>query len=68
MSDERSINPTALTPLDLARLLTRAGAPAVGEEQIRSDLAHGAPANPDGTINLIHYTAWLVREAGQSES
>jgi hypothetical protein len=29
---------------------------------IKADLAAGAPANADGTINLVHYAAWLVRE------
>jgi hypothetical protein len=26
------------------------------------DVADGAPTNADGTINLVHYAAWLVRE------
>ena len=30
---------------------------------LRADLAAGAPTNPDGTINLVHYAAWLAREA-----
>jgi hypothetical protein len=30
---------------------------------LEADLAVGAPANPDGTINLVHYAAWLVKEA-----
>jgi hypothetical protein len=29
---------------------------------IRADLAAGAPVNTDGTINLVHYAAWLVKE------
>jgi hypothetical protein len=33
----------------------------VGEAAIRSDLDAGAPANPDGTINLVHYGAWIIR-------
>ena len=60
MSDERSINPTAMSPRELARLLTNSGAGGTGEDQVRSDLAAGAPVNPDGTLNLIHYTAWLA--------
>jgi hypothetical protein len=31
-------------------------------DMLKADLAAGAPANPDGTINLVHYGAWLVRE------
>jgi len=32
-------------------------------EAIAADVAAGAPVNADGTINLVHYCAWLVREA-----
>ena len=63
MRDEQSIDTTALSPLDLARLLNKAGAPGLSEEQISFDLASGAPANPNGTINLVHYTAWLVAQS-----
>jgi hypothetical protein len=59
---EDAINPNALTVPQVARLLTRAGSSAVTEAMIQADLAAGAPANPDGTINLVHYAAWLVKE------
>jgi len=35
-------------------------------EQILEDLAQGAPRNPDGTMNLMHYTAWLLKEMGRA--
>jgi len=57
-----SLNPTSLTPADAARLLSKAGGQPVRVETIQADLAAGAPANADGTINLVHYAAWLVRE------
>ena len=57
-----SLSPTSLTPADAARLLTRAGGQTVRVETIQADLAAGAPANADGTLNLVHYAAWLVRE------
>ena len=56
------LNPNALTPTDAARLLTKAGGEPVTEEMIRRDLDDGAPLNRDGTLNLVHYTAWLVKE------
>jgi hypothetical protein len=59
---EDALNPNALTVPQVVRLLKRAGSAAVTEEMIRADLAAGAPANPDGTINLVHYAAWLVKE------
>ena len=57
------LNPAALAVADAATLLTKAGGRAVTEAMVRADLAAGAPANPDGTLNLVHYAAWLVRES-----
>lgn len=59
---ETAINPNALTVANAARLLTRTYGEPVTEEMIRTDLAAGAPANRDGTINLVLYAAWLVKE------
>jgi len=50
-----AINPAALTVEQLARTL------AVSEEKVRDHVAAGAPAGADGTVNLIHYAAWLNR-------
>ena len=52
---------TALTVEAAADLLSRAGGEAVTAADIEADLAAGAPANSDGTINLVHYAAWLVK-------
>ena len=59
---ENSLSPTSLPVADAARLLTRAGGQAISVQMIEADLAAGAPANADGTMNLVHYAAWLVRE------
>jgi hypothetical protein len=59
---KHSLSPTSLTVADAARLLTKAGGQPVSIEMIEADLAAGAPANADGSINLVHYGAWLVRE------
>ncbi len=56
------LNPTALPVADAARLLSATGGHAVTPEQIRADIDAGAPTNGDGTINLVHYAAWLVKE------
>jgi len=29
---------------------------------IQTDIDDGAPLNADGTLNLVHYAAWLVKE------
>jgi hypothetical protein len=59
---------TALSIFDLVKLLKRAGSRYVSENAIRKDIESGAPTNPDGTINLIHYTAWLVKEANNADN
>lgn len=57
-------NPAALSIEDAARLLARAGGRPVTAEMLAADLEAGAPSNADGTLNLVHYAAWLVREMG----
>jgi hypothetical protein len=56
------LNPAALGVADAARVLTRIGGKPVTEEMLRADIDAGAPTNASGTINLVHYAAWLVKE------
>ena len=56
------LNPAALPVPDAARVLTRLGGKAVTEAVLRADIDAGAPTNDDGSINLVHYAAWLVKE------
>ena len=53
---------TTYTPRQLAKLLTEAGGHPVTADWIRADVKAGAPAEPDGKINLVHYVAWLVKQ------
>lgn len=62
-----SLNPSSLTVANAARLLTKAGGQSVTVEMLEADLGAGAPTNADGSINLVHYTAWLVRELGNRD-
>ena len=54
------VNPAALVVADAARLLAKASSEPVTEAMIRGDIDDGAPTNPDGTVNLVHYAAWLA--------
>ena len=56
------LNPAALPVADAARVLTRLGGKPVSDAMLRADIAAGAPVNSDGTLNLVHYAAWLVKE------
>ena len=57
------LNPQALSLEDLARILTASGWKPVTVEMLRDDIDDGAPTNADGTLNLVQYVAWLVRES-----
>jgi len=48
-----TLNPAALPVEDAARAL------GLSVETVRADIAAGAPTNADGTMNLVHYAAWL---------
>ena len=61
------LSPTALPVADAARLLSAAGGQRVTVEMLEADIAAGASTNPDGTLNLVHYAAWLVREAARAD-
>jgi len=56
------LDPTALPVTYAAQVLTRVGGQRITEEMLRADIDDGAPTNADGTINLVHYAAWLVRQ------
>ncbi len=56
------LNPQALRLADIARILSASSASPITVEMLDEDIANGAPKNPDGTINLVHYGAWLVKE------
>ena len=58
----RRTNPAAMAPVDAARMLSAVGGVRVDVASIAADVEAGAPANADGTINLVHYAAWLVKE------
>jgi len=60
-----TVNPQALSLEDAARILTANGTRQVTVEILQEDIADGAPVNRDGTINLLHYVAWLVRETSR---
>ena len=56
------LNPAALPVVDAARVLTRLGGKPVTDAMLRADIDAGAPVNADGSLNLVHYAAWLVKE------
>jgi hypothetical protein len=61
------LNPTALPLADAARALAQVGRESVTEEMLRADVDAGAPTNPDGTLNLVYYAAWLIQETSRAD-
>ena len=60
--NKNQLNSTALPIPDLVKIMRNAGSRYVSEDAIRKDINSGAPVNPDGTMNLVHYAAWLIKE------
>ena len=58
----RNLSLTALSLADAARVLAAAGWREASVALLEQDIAAGAPVNHDGTLNLLTYTAWLIRE------
>jgi len=58
-AEHTALNPAALSLTDTARVLSAAQNGKVTVEMLQADVEAGAPTNADGTINLVHYAAWL---------
>ena len=56
------LRPTALTVADAVKVLRAAGSEHLTQDALRADIEAGAPTNPDSTLNLAHYAAWLLKE------
>ncbi|MCC5786899.1 MAG: hypothetical protein JJU33_09380 [Phycisphaerales bacterium] len=64
-AEPQRLNPAAMSPPDAARVLTRlggVGGNSITEAMLRADIDAGAPTNADGSLNLVHYAAWLVQQ------
>ena len=60
--EKQSLNPTALSLEDAARLLADLAKHPITSDTLQADIAAGAPLGADGTLNLVHFAAWLVKE------
>ena len=53
-------NAHALKLEELIRALKAAGSRTISEETVAADIAAGAPANADGTVDIFLYAAWVL--------
>ena len=57
-----TVNPLALPAGDAIRMLRRSGCPQMSDETLQRLIDDGLPLNADGTLNIIEYTAWMLKE------
>lgn len=60
--NEGNVSLVALTQKQVVDLIRNVGSTAMNENTLKDHIARGAPVKEDGTMNLVFYTAWLVRE------
>ena len=60
---DKPIKITALTPEDLALLLSRASRRSISGQDVLAIARTAGIVSAAGTINLIEYTAFLAKEA-----
>ena len=68
---DKQLNPLALSAENLVTLLQKAGYRAMTLDLLQEDIDGGVPVNADGTISLVKYMAWIIREVhsnGDNES
>ena len=56
-----SRDPSRMSLPNVAEFLSHISDFTITLEDVRKDIANGAPTNADGSVNLIHYGAWLLK-------
>jgi len=59
---ENHRNLLALTQEQVVDVLVKSGFRGMTLELLHSDFDAGAPRNANGSVNLIHYMAWILKE------
>ena len=59
---ENTLNPLALTPETLIKLLQKSGFKEASEDNLQKLIDAGLPLNGDGTVSIIEFIAWLIKE------
>ena len=62
MPNNTTVNPLALPAGDALRMLRRSGCPQMSDETLQRLIDVGLPLNADGTLNIIEFTAWMLKE------
>jgi hypothetical protein len=62
--NKQPIDPNHLSIEQAAKLLSAAYRERIEIGNLQKDVDVGSPTNPDGTINLVNYSAWQAKELG----
>ena len=68
MEEEREeLNPNAMTAEQAALLFSKLTRRRIPVEQVRTDIDAGAPTDEAGRLNVLTYTAWLLKEMNRGD-
>ncbi len=63
-----SLQITALSLEDLEQILAKSGATKATRAALLADIEAGVPTGPEGTVSLVNYAAWLVKEMSRGRN
>lgn len=66
-NQDGALDPQRLSIEQAAQMLSAAFKRRIETQKVRQDVQDGAPTNSDGTLNLVHYAAWLAKEMGNGD-
>ena len=61
------LNVPPMTKTKFVQVLQHYGSQTISSEKLEAQIAAGAPVNDDGSINIVNYTAWLLKELCHAE-
>lgn len=64
---KEELNPNAMTAEQTAAVFSKLRRKKVDVGEIEADIAAGAPTDAAGRLNLLTYTAWILKEAGRGQ-
>ena len=60
--NSQQLNPAALTPAEVARLLSAVSGRDIPLEAVQAAIDAGAPVLADGRLNLVELLAWMEKD------
>ena len=61
------LNVPQMNKADFSQVLRHYGCRTITPEKLDEQIAAGAPVNENGTINIVNYTAWVLKELCHAE-